>query len=71
MPPLTFTAEESLRTSEIMGEVNTYYDEMVNKFIMGVEPLSKYDEYVTRINAMGIDEAIAIYQAALDRYNLR
>lgn len=68
MPPTTKTAEEGRRHGAIMSEVSTYVDEMFLKFFMGIEPLSKFDEYVDQIKRMGIDEAIAIEQAALDRY---
>lgn len=44
---------------------------MVTKFIMGVEPLDKFDEYVNEMKKMKIEDAIAIYQKALDRYLAR
>lgn len=68
MPPVALTTEENQKYSGIMSEVNTYKDEMILKFIMGVEPMSKYDEYVSRIKKMNIDEAVKIQQAAYDRY---
>ncbi|GAA3410272.1 extracellular solute-binding protein [Paenibacillus hodogayensis] len=71
MPPITLTADESSKTASIMNDVKTYRDEMVNKFIMGSEPLANYDKFVQTIKSMGIDEAIKARQAALDRYNNR
>lgn len=71
LPPLTLTAEESSKTSAIMNDVKTYRDEMINKFIAGVEPLENFDKFVNTIEKMRIDEAIAANQAALERYNSR
>jgi putative aldouronate transport system substrate-binding protein len=44
---------------------------MVNKFIIGAEPLSRYDAFISAITQMGAAEAIQIQQAALDRYYSR
>lgn len=71
MPIVTPTAEESARYASIMNDVNTYISEMIDKFVMGVEPLDNFDQFVETLKAMGIEEAIAIQQAALDRYNAR
>ncbi len=62
------TADELSKTTTIMTQVNTYCDEMILKFIMGVEPLSNYDTYVQAVQKLGIDDAIATMQAAYDRY---
>ena len=68
LPPITPTAEESAKVADIMNKVNTYTDEMLHKFIMGIVPISEYDNYLKNIRDMGIEEAIAINQSALDRY---
>lgn len=44
---------------------------MVNKFIMGVEPLDKFDEYVDTLNKIGLEEVLRVQQAAYDRYLAR
>ncbi|MDF2659663.1 MAG: transporter substrate-binding protein [Paenibacillus sp.] len=71
MPPITLTAEESSKTASIMNDVKTYRDEMINKFIMGAEPIENFDKFVQTIKSMGIEEAIKARQAALDRFNNR
>lgn len=71
MPPITPTPEESQEFASIMSEVDTYVSEMFLKFIMGQEPLIKFDEYVEQIKKMKIDKAIKIQEAALARYNSR
>ncbi|MNI78179.1 hypothetical protein D3C73_1345300 [compost metagenome] len=71
MPFVTPTKEESSKFASIMTDINTYRDEMFLKFIMGVEPIDNFDKYVKKIQSMGIEEALVIQQAALDRYNKR
>ena len=71
LPNITPTPEESQEFAQIMTEVNTYANEMMVRFILGTEPLSNFDTYITTIRRMGIDRAIDIYNAALVRYNNR
>ncbi|WP_052486997.1 extracellular solute-binding protein [Gordoniibacillus kamchatkensis] len=71
MPLVTPTQDESGKFASIMTDINTYKDEMLLKFIMGVEPIDNFDKYVKKIQSMGIDDAIKIQQAALERYNKR
>jgi putative aldouronate transport system substrate-binding protein len=71
LPKLTMTPEESRRFSQLMGDINTYRNEMFDKFVMGKEPLANLNAYYDTLKRMGIEEAIAIQQAALDRFNAR
>jgi putative aldouronate transport system substrate-binding protein len=41
---------------------------MINKFIMGQEPLSNFDAYRETLKSMKIEDAIAIQQAMYERY---
>jgi putative aldouronate transport system substrate-binding protein len=71
-PALVFALpkeEESSKYSNIVPNIKTYIQEMVVKFIIGKEPLSKYDEFAQKIKSMGLDDAIAIKQAQYDRGN--
>lgn len=71
LPPIVFTPAENKEYSKIMQDINTYIEEMSTKMVMGVEPIDKFDEYLAQVKKMGIDKAIAIQQAALERYNKR
>ncbi len=71
LPNLTPTLEESTELAKIKNEINTYRDEMTLKFIMGIEPLDNFDKYVATLKKMGADQAIQIYQTALNRYKDR
>ncbi|MBZ9685626.1 extracellular solute-binding protein [Clostridium estertheticum] len=71
IPPTNMTPEENDTYSSIMGDIDTYRDEMVLKFIIGKEPLSNFDKYVGQLKKMRVEEVIKIQQDALDRYNTR
>ena len=38
---------------------------------MGLRPMEEYDAFVQQIRDYGIEEAISIYQKALDSWNVR
>lgn len=71
MPPVELPLERTEEFNNIMSEINTYKDQMILKFIMGVEPLENFDAYVETMEEMGLDKAIAIQKEALDLYNNR
>lgn len=71
MPKTSLTADEAKKNANLMGDIAKYTEEVTNKIIMGMEPIEKYDEMVQNLEKMKIGEAIAIQQAALDRYNQR
>ena len=68
MSNVTPSIEEASDYSAIMTEVNKYIDQMVPKFIMGLEPLEKYDEFIAQIEKLNIARAVEIQQSAYDRY---
>lgn len=71
LPPVSATSAESEELAQIMNNVKIYSKEMESKFITGVEPLSKFDEYVNQLKAFGIERAIEITQNCYDRYMKR
>ena len=71
LPFLTPTLQESQELAQIMNEINTYVEENVTKYILGTENLSSFDNFTATIRRMGIDRAIAIQNAAWDRFNRR
>lgn len=68
MPSLTVSAELSGKQADILNEVYTYVDEMILKFIMGVESFDNYDKYLNTLKDMGIEEAIEIQQKTFDDF---
>lgn len=69
---LTLSVEESQKITEIKNKLANYSDEMVYNFIFGQEDIdAKWDEFVARLVELGSEEAEAVYQGAVDRYNAR
>jgi putative aldouronate transport system substrate-binding protein len=71
MLPVTFTPEEASVLANTSSNINTYVAEMIPKFIMGTEALSKFDDFVAQLHRLGVDNEIRVRQTALDRYNAR
>ncbi|RIX51194.1 extracellular solute-binding protein [Paenibacillus nanensis] len=69
LPMAPRTEQENTDYSAIMQEVSTYVDEMSLKFILGIEPIEAFGAYLDQLEALNIEEAIRIQQAAFDRYN--
>lgn len=68
LPALSFTEDERDLINSKYTEIQTYKDEMCSRFITGKEPLDNFDTFVETIKDMGIEEVLAAYQAAYDRY---
>jgi putative aldouronate transport system substrate-binding protein len=68
---LSLTDEERKINTAKYSQLFTYYDEMANKFVMGVEPLSKFDDYVKKMEQIGLQDVLRVQQAAYDRFMKR
>ena len=44
---------------------------MIIKFVIGTEPIDKFDEYLEEAYDLGLQRALDIYTDALKRYNAR
>jgi putative aldouronate transport system substrate-binding protein len=71
MPPVTANQDESRQFAKIMTEVNTRFDEVFAQVLSGAQPIEAWDTFVGELKQLGIDDAVAVQQAALDRYNKR
>lgn len=71
MPPVTATADESKELGNIMSQISTYRDEKVVAFITGADSLDHFDDFVAEIKNLGIERAIEIKTASLERYQAR
>ena len=71
IPSYDLNGTDASTFAAIMGDIETYVDEMVLKFITGAESLDGFDDYAATIEAMGLPKAIALKQDGLDRYNAR
>ena len=64
----SFTSEESERYNELMGDISTYYQENLLRFLTGDQSLDNYEAFVQELKNMGVEECVDIKQAVYDRY---
>lgn len=68
-PTLQYKADELAAYNQFNIEINnTYVPEMANKFIMGIEPLSRFDDFVAQLSKMKVEEWLKVVNAAYGRY---
>ena len=67
-PPFWLSDEEAERLSALQADINTYKDEWMVKFIVGQEPLSKWNEYVAGLKKFGLDEVMTIVNRGYEKY---
>lgn len=68
-PTLNFTVGESETIDAMLGSIVTYMNEMQQKWILGENDVeAEFDNYLEKMKAMGMDECLAAYQSAYDRY---
>lgn len=65
------TTEETAEMAKLITDLNTHIGENIVQFIMGVRPLSEYDDFVRELKDMGLMKVIEIKQAGYDRYSSR
>jgi putative aldouronate transport system substrate-binding protein len=64
---VTLTTEESERFNDLFSDISTCASENVMKFITGARSLDEYDSFKSDLLQMGLEDMVALYQAAYDR----
>ena len=67
---ITMTEAEQEEFSDIMGDVTTLVQEYTVNYVMG-NTSQTFDEFRAQLKSMNIEQATALKQAAVDRYNER
>ena len=65
--PPPFTEEERDELAEISTDISTIVTEMVDKLIMGLDPIDSFDSYVQRMQSAGSERMEEIYNEAQGR----
>lgn len=68
MPQITLTQDELSEYNRIMSDFTTFRDENIVAFIIGSRPLDQFESFVQECKGKNIEKAIAIRQAAYDRF---
>ena len=64
---LAFTDEENKIIAELTTAIHTYQNEMTSKFLLGLVPLSEFDNFVKEMYNLGLEELVDIYETAYNR----
>lgn len=70
-PDVTLTADEQENYASAAADVDTYLDEALIKFVIGdldVDDDQVWQDYLTKLEGLGVNTMIEIYQDALERY---
>ena len=71
IPKILCTSDEASEMAEITNNVNTYRDNMILKFITGIESFDNWDTFIGQMKKFGVERAIEIQQSAYERYQKR
>lgn len=63
----TLSSDEQAIYTGYASDLDTYAKGMILKFILGDEPMSNYDTFLSTCMDMGLQEMTDLYQAAYDR----
>ncbi|GGD49239.1 extracellular solute-binding protein [Paenibacillus nasutitermitis] len=66
--PFMFTSEENTIVKSFQAEAMQYAEEMEVKFILGQESFNNWDNYVKKLEGMGLDRYMEVLNAANERY---
>lgn len=65
---VTLNTEETTNYNAIVSDILSYAESELTKFLFGERDFSEWDAFTAELEAMGINDAIAIYQGAYDRF---
>jgi putative aldouronate transport system substrate-binding protein len=68
MPSVYLPEAQTREAAAIMAEVRTLMDERINKFIMGQEPLSNWDQFVSTVKSLQIEKVVGYYNEAYQKW---
>jgi putative aldouronate transport system substrate-binding protein len=68
-PNLPLTPDQLKRSNELRAAIDTYGNEMIQKWVMNAEPVEEsYDAFEKEVKRLGLDELLEIYNEAYQRY---
>lgn len=67
-PSVVFTLEETEIINDKLADIKTYTDEMTTGWLLNGGVEEQWDEYVSQLKSLGIDDVVKCWQDAYDRY---
>lgn len=69
LPALNFTEDEQKRIAELKGQIDTFFAEKTQKWVLGGEDVSaNFAAYKEQLKKLGVEDYIKIYNDAYTRY---
>ena len=68
VPAVSMTTDENLAYTDKWAAIGTYVSENVNAFILGDKSFDEWNDYVSTLEKMGLEDCRKIQQAAYDRW---
>ena len=68
MPAVSMNAADSERFNSLKTDIDTALNENLPAFIIGDRPIEELDGFLAQLDSMGMEEMVALEQAALDSY---
>lgn len=68
IPTLKYSEADLDDYNRITTQINTYVDEMLSKFVVGQEPISKFDAFVAKVKSMNFDQLEKIQNKGYQKY---
>lgn len=68
MPNVTLTADQRSELAYLLENIDTYQKELQAKFIMGIEPIDKFDSFCEELYARGLDKYLRYNQEGYERF---
>ena len=66
---LSYTEDETTEMSTYTSEIDKYMKSCRTGFILGTMDIdTQWDEYINKLNSLGLDKVLAVKQAAADRF---
>jgi putative aldouronate transport system substrate-binding protein len=65
---IKLSAEDGEAAATIMQDLNTYFAEQIYLFVDGSRPINEWDAFQTELDAFGLSDVTAIWQAQYDTY---
>lgn len=68
LPSIPLSEDETLIYKNLGAQIHTYTGEMALKFMNGEESLDNFDAFLQKLDSMGLQQLLKVWQGAFDRY---
>ncbi len=65
---ISLSAEDAQAVADYQTSLNTVVEENLMKFVIGQRPLTEWDQFQKELEALPIDDLLAIYETAYENY---